>query len=229
MRFCEKEGGCQYDATVFGTDRNTGIGYCKFHQTLRTDLSKKSITQKAIERHKANPTTKIVKEPRFKRPGTFDESVLNSEIQYVTPTPECYDGKRIDVPTIDEIGQYAGGKDSAELERWFIDRNAEFTGICKHCGGKSSKDDPKYWKFSVAHVLAKSLYPSIACHPLNALELCFWSPSCHKNYDDGMLPLTQLNCFDEAIMKIVAMYPFIDKKERRRLPDYIMQYIDTER
>ena len=170
-------------------------------------IPKKS--SKRIQKEKEQGVQIVKAKPK----GWFDESVLNSEIIPVTPTPESFDG----------------GKGSAELERWFIERHAEFTGICKHCGGKSSKGDPKYWKFSVAHILSKSLYPSVACHPLNSLELCFWSPSCHKNYDDGMLPLTQLNCFDEAIIKIVAMYPFIDKKERRRLPDYIMQYIDTER
>lgn len=48
MRFC-----CQDDGMpVFGTDKNTGKGYCKNHQYLRTDLDKRSIVQKAMDKQK---------------------------------------------------------------------------------------------------------------------------------------------------------------------------------
>jgi len=48
MRFC-----CQNDGVpVFGTDKNTGKGYCKNHQYLRTDLDKRSIVQKAMDKNK---------------------------------------------------------------------------------------------------------------------------------------------------------------------------------
>ncbi|MEO7048896.1 MAG: hypothetical protein ABI091_26575 [Ferruginibacter sp.] len=45
MRFCEFEK-CKYP--VFGTDKVTGKGYCRTHQTKRTDLDRRSIIQKAI-------------------------------------------------------------------------------------------------------------------------------------------------------------------------------------
>ena len=38
MRTCEANDTCVYP--VFGTDKNTGIGYCRSHQRLRTDLKK---------------------------------------------------------------------------------------------------------------------------------------------------------------------------------------------
>lgn len=88
----------------FSKDKNTGLGYCGGHQTRRTDKKFQSMQQKAIEKHKANPTKQIVKEPRFKRAGTFDESVLNSAIIPITPTPESYDGKETGRYIIDEMG-----------------------------------------------------------------------------------------------------------------------------
>ena len=40
MRTCQANDTCTYP--VFGTDKNTNIGYCKNHQNLRTDLKRKS-------------------------------------------------------------------------------------------------------------------------------------------------------------------------------------------
>ncbi|MBK7377327.1 MAG: recombination protein NinG [Chitinophagaceae bacterium] len=51
MRFCEVQG-CSYP--VFGTDKLTRTGYCKRHQSLRTDISKETILQKAIAKQRKN-------------------------------------------------------------------------------------------------------------------------------------------------------------------------------
>lgn len=115
-------------------------------------------------------------------------------------------------------------KGSTELDRWFEERRIEMTGTCKHCGGMSCKEDDKYFKFSIAHILPKRIFKSVATHPKNWVELCFWSPSCHTNFDQYTLDIIQLNCFDEVIEKFVAMYPAIDKKERKYIPDALLQY-----
>lgn len=57
MRFCEVPN-CQHP--VFGTDKNTRIGYCKFHQNLRTDISKESIIQRAITKQRKNAIPKAM-------------------------------------------------------------------------------------------------------------------------------------------------------------------------
>lgn len=113
---------------------------------------------------------------------------------------------------------------SGELERWFNDRHKEMTGKCSNCGDKSCKGAANY-KCSVAHILPKKLFKSVATHRLNWIELCFWGKSCHTNFDNHMLDITELNCFDEVIEKFVAMYPEIDKKERKYIPDALRQYI----
>jgi hypothetical protein len=113
----------------------------------------------------------------------------------------------------------------AALERWFNDRHKEMTGRCMHCGGKSSKGTPMY-KCSIAHILPKAYFKSVATHPLNWVELCFWGQSCHTNFDNFMLDITELNCFDTVIERFIAMYPHIDDKEKRRIPAALMNYID---
>lgn len=117
------------------------------------------------------------------------------------------------------------GQHGAALERWFKERHSEMTGICMHCGGKSSKDTPMY-KCSIAHILPKAHFPSIATHPLNWVELCFWGKSCHTNYDNLMLDITELHCFDTVIERFIAMYPQIADKEKRRIPAALMTYIE---
>lgn len=44
MRFCSF---CK-TVPVFGTDKKTGLGYCRNHQTMRTDYDKRTIIQKAV-------------------------------------------------------------------------------------------------------------------------------------------------------------------------------------
>ena len=120
-----------------------------------------------------------------------------------------------------------GSKGSGDLQRWFEDRRKEMDGVCKHCGGQTQAFDDNY-KCSVAHILPKAYFKSVATHPSNFVELCFYGKSCHTNLDNYMLDLTELNCFDEVIQKFVKMYPDISKEERRRIPSVLLQYIETE-
>jgi hypothetical protein len=53
MRFCEFEK-CKYP--VFGTDKITGKGYCRSHQTKRTDYDRRTIIQKAMAKQSALET-----------------------------------------------------------------------------------------------------------------------------------------------------------------------------
>lgn len=130
---------------------------------------------------------------------------------------------------------------SAALDRWFKERKPELTGKCKHCGGKTyieqeiADDDSEVYrnkmdiyKHCIAHILPKAYFPSVATHKLNWIELCFWGRSCHTNFDNYTLDITELNCYDEVIEKFVAMYPDIDKKERRRIPAVLMQYVEVD-
>lgn len=114
---------------------------------------------------------------------------------------------------------------NAEQSRWFEDRRKEMAGYCLHCHAKTAKKDDKWYRASIAHILPKRLFKSIATHPLNWIELCMWGNNCHGNFDNGMIDIIDLNCFDTVIERVVEMYPDIDPKERRYIPDVLLQYI----
>lgn len=116
----------------------------------------------------------------------------------------------------------------ADLKRWFEDRRKELTGRCAHCGGRSCKDSDQYWKFSIAHILPKAYFPSVATHKDNFIELCFFNNSCHTRMDDKTLDITEMNCWDTIVERFLKIYPEIDKKERRRIPETLMQYVQID-
>lgn len=112
------------------------------------------------------------------------------------------------------------GGDS-ELEIWFKQRHKEMKGVCSHCGNKTQRGQQNY-KCSVAHILPKEHFKSVMTHPDNWIELCFYGNSCHTNFDNSMLDLIDMNCFDEVIEKFVRIYPHIAPNERRRIPRYCL-------
>lgn len=117
----------------------------------------------------------------------------------------------------------------AELNRWHDERRKEATGICVNCGGKTCKDSDDYFKFSNAHILPKAYFPSVKLHPLNNLELCYFGNGCHPQMDNKLLDLTEMACWDLIVTRFVAMYPSIAINERRRIPQSLLQYVETEK
>jgi len=119
--------------------------------------------------------------------------------------------------------------DNDELLQWFKERRKELSGFCKNCNGKTMKDDDAKFHYSIAHILPKAYFPSVATHPKNFIELCFYGQSCHTNLDNGALDLIDLHCFAEVIEKFVSMYPSIAKEERRRIPAVLLNYLEVEK
>lgn len=176
MRICQHDICCM---PVFGTDKSTGKGYCKNHQWCRTDLDKRSIVQKAVDKA---------------RLGVREIGI------------QCAD----------------------ELNAWFLLKDFEAKGVCDNCGGKTCKGDKKYYKYSIAHLLPKAYFPSVATHPDNWLELCFFGNSCHTQMDNKMLDLIDMNCWDLIVTKFQKIYPFIAKNEKKRIPDILLQYVGSD-
>jgi hypothetical protein len=118
--------------------------------------------------------------------------------------------------------------DKEELWDWFKLRRKEMTGICSHCGNPSTKKDDDKFHFSIAHILPKSHFPSVANHPDNWVELCFWGNSCHTNMDNKTLDIIDMNCFDEIITKFSRMFNDIAPEEKRRIPAILLEYLKNE-
>lgn len=120
-------------------------------------------------------------------------------------------------------------KGSAELQRWFLDRRSEMVGKCANCGGQTNKDDDKYYRYCIAHLLPKAYVKSVATHPDNWLELCYFGKGCHSMLDNSMIDLIDLNCFDSVIEKFVKIYPHIATEEKRRIPKVLIEYVEVEK
>lgn len=119
------------------------------------------------------------------------------------------------------------GEGETATQIWFNDRHKEMSGKCLHCGERSCKGDQLHFRSSIAHILPQRLFPSVQLHPLNWIELCFWAPnSCHTNFDNHILDIMDLNCFDTVIERFIAMYPEIAKNEKKNIPAVLMQYVE---
>jgi hypothetical protein len=114
------------------------------------------------------------------------------------------------------------------MVNWFEDRRKEMTGVCLHCGGRTCRDDDKLFKHSIAHILPKAVFESVAHHPANWVELCFFGDSCHTNMDNGVLDMTDMNCWDAIVTRFQEMYPYIAQKERKHIPEILRQYIEID-
>lgn len=178
-----------------------GKGYCKRHQYMRSDFDRRTPLQKHLD------------------------NVAN--------------GKAIKYKSIDDKAIELNEKNyaPASLQRWFKDRRKEMTGRCANCGGMTlrnlndGKDDEfndKYYKHFAAHILQKAYFPSVATHPSNWIELCFFGNSCHTNMDNHILDLTDMSCWDTIVKRFQEMYPSIAPKERRRIPKVLLEYIGTD-
>ena len=130
------------------------------------------------------------------------------------------------------LGSTEANKDmvdnNAAKQRWFNDRRKEMTGVCANCSGKSCRDSDEYFRFSIAHILPKAYFKSIATNKYNWVELCHFGNGCHSQMDNKMLDLIDMNCFDTIIERFVKMYPHISQDEKKRIPSILLEYVKTE-
>lgn len=134
--------------------------------------------------------------------------------------------KHIIEPADEEAVKY--GKGGGEMWRWFNEQRSRMKGECAHCGNKTNAASDETFHFSIAHLLPKAYFPSVKTHPENWIELCFWGNNCHQSMDDKILDLTEMNCWDEIVVKFQKIYPEIAPNERRRIPSVLLQYLNTD-
>lgn len=152
--------------------------------------------------------------PMCKEWGAFIE-VVEPAKKYSIPRVSAKKKREIDAKKNDD-----------SLEQWFIERRKEMKGYCQcGCGAKSSRDDDKFYKFSIAHILQKRHFKTVSTHPLNFVEMAFWG-GCHSRMDDrSSLLWVNMACWDEILQKFLTMLPLIDDKERKYIPEVFTPYI----
>lgn len=183
MRFCEA---IPCDKPVFGTDKKTRKGYCKFHQSLRTDISKETIIQKAIKKQRENSAkrqTASLRKLAVEEPGV------------------------------------RAGKDYEALDAWFKERRKEMVGVCTECGKTTSKNNDKYYKWSICHIVPKSLIPSVATNEYNWIELC---QQHHQEFDNTFDRAAAMMCFGEVKMKFQIFQKLIPPQELRKVNPHLL-------
>ena len=116
-----------------------------------------------------------------------------------------------------ELKESGGDK---EMDKFFLAMRKRMVGKCLFCGGKTEKDNDEYYKFSIAHLFAKKpiMFPSIATHPSNWLELCHFGNSCHTNFDNGKITLELLKDskeWDVIAEKFHELAPLLTEAERK--------------
>jgi len=93
------------------------------------------------------------------------------------------------------------------------------TGHCLFCNAPSCKKDDEKFHFSLAHLLPKALFKSIATHESNIIELCFWGESsCHTNFDNGKISWEMIKDSHEWTIikpKLEILLPLIPPEERK--------------
>jgi|GEM_PF-2627022 len=122
--------------------------------------------------------------------------------------------------------QVSGQNKALALAVWFRERRTEMTGYCVcGCGQKSCKDDNRYFKHSIAHVLGKAKFPSVDTHSQNFIELAFWG-GCHGTLDDmGYAHCKETKPILWAIIvrKFKILFPCIAEEEIKFIPDVLLE------
>lgn len=126
------------------------------------------------------------------------------------------------------------GRDT-RMDKWFIEGREVMTGVCLFCGGKTEKENDVTYRNSEAHLFPKrkNMFPSIALHPENRIELCFFGNSCHTNFDNHIITFEDVkNNFPEAwkeiIRKTSILYPAMTEKEKNKVPQILLNEINNQ-
>jgi hypothetical protein len=104
-------------------------------------------------------------------------------------------------------------------EQWYLDRRDEMTGICIECGLGTNVKDDKYYRWSVCHIVPKSLVPSVATYEHNWIELC---QHHHQEFDNTFDRAAAMKCFREAKMKFRLFQKLIPANELRKVNPHLL-------
>jgi hypothetical protein len=116
-----------------------------------------------------------------------------------------------------------------ELQQWYADIMKKEPGKCWETGELINKKDKIGWHGSIAHVLPKEHFPSVATHPKNYMILKMWGGT-HGRYDSNWMSAAKMNIWPYAVKIINLLYPQLTPEEKARIreSEIIAQEIKPE-
>ena len=114
------------------------------------------------------------------------------------------------------------GENKTELQTWYDGIMKKEDGVCWETGVNINKADKKGWHGSIAHVLPKEHFPSVATHPLNYIILSMWN-GAHSNYDSSWSKASKMKVWPEAVDRFLQIYPSIAREERKKIPEVFLK------
>jgi len=155
---------------------------------------------------------------------------IKEEAKIVKPKKIYYLPKVSEKKKKQLAAQRESGTDNG-LDIWFEERRKKMKGKCCLCSGKTEKDNDETYRRSIHHLLDKKkvLFPSVATHPDNWLELCFYGNSCHQNIHSKTITWELLHDskeWDMIVAKFKKIYPFINPAEHKNIHPLLLKEIE---
>lgn len=151
-------------------------------------------------------------------------SYLDERRKHIEAGRPLPDKKKHVIPKVGEKRQKklnelkAAGTDSA-MDIFFQSQRKRMTGRCIFCNNPTNKNDDEKFHFSIAHILPKACFGSVATHESNWIELCFWGEnSCHTNLDNGKiewLTIRDSKEWEAIAEKLHNILPAVAEEERK--------------
>lgn len=120
-----------------------------------------------------------------------------------------------------EEKEHRNGEDT-EQQKWYKAIIASEDRVCWNCNADLSRLSRDEMFSCVAHVLPKSIFPSVAMHHHNYMILGRYC-NCHGQYDSSWENASKMPIFKEAVDRFIIMEP--DISERSKIPDVFLHYI----
>jgi hypothetical protein len=98
-----------------------------------------------------------------------------------------------------------------ELENWFLERRKEMCTYCAECGKHTFKNNDKQYKWSICHLLPKSIFESVATHKDNCIFLCWLH---HQELDSSWDNAKKMFIWDEVKYKVQSFLHLVTEKHK---------------
>lgn len=105
-----------------------------------------------------------------------------------------------------------------ELKEWFNFHMEISTKRCENCGTSLQHYNRLDWFGCQAHILPKSLFPSVATNLNNHMVLCKWG-SCHGDFDSSWQKAQSMAVFQLAKERYKLFEKEIAIEEIRKIPN----------